>query len=107
MQASCDPKTEKVFRRILLAERCGRHDTASGAEADLQGAGHHSLGLAADVVRVVGQDGGNITLTTGLAEEDAEVFRASVFMVGCYHEADDDHEALQCDERTSKTKLIA
>ena len=56
---------------------------------------------------MVGQDGGDITLATGLAEEDAEVFRPIVVMVGCYHEADDDHDALYCDERTPKAKLVA
>ena len=56
---------------------------------------------------MVGEDGGDITLATSLTEEDAEVFRPGILMVGCYHEADDDHDALHCDERTPKSKLIA
>ena len=56
---------------------------------------------------MVGQDGGDITLATGLAKEDAKVFHPVVVMVGCYHEAHNDHDALHCDERTAKTKFIA
>jgi hypothetical protein len=106
LQAHRDPKAEKVFWLIVLAERRGRQDAARGAEADLQGAGHDSLGLAADVVGVVGQDGGDIALAPGLAEEDAEVFHRVVLVVGRHHEAHDDHDALHCDERTPQTKFI-
>ena len=55
---------------------------------------------------MISQDSGDIALATGLAEEDAKVFHPVVFMVSRYHEANDDHEALHCDERAPHMKLI-
>lgn len=67
------PNTRYVCRRILRPEHKTTCDATDAAKANQRGAAEGTLPLTADVVGLVGHDGGNVCVGASGDEEDAKV----------------------------------
>lgn len=75
-ETSCDhagSDTRDVVRSILSAEYSATDDATDTASADESGGAESTLPLAADVVRLPCQDGGDVGVGGGRGEENASV----------------------------------
>ena len=70
-----------VRRLVLLTEDGAADDTADATEADERGRAESTLPLSSDVVRLPGENAGDVGVGGGGGNEDAEVASADILHV--------------------------
>lgn len=107
LQASCCPQAGNILGGIHLTERRRGNDASNGTESNLQCTSNKPLRLHADIIRLVGEDGRDVSLTPSSAEEYAKVANAGFRVVCSDHKVDDANDTLRCNNGATEAVLVS
>lgn len=107
LQAGRSPQAGDILGGIYLTERRRSNNASNGAKPDLQCTSNGSLRLHTDIIRLVGEDGRDVSLTSSGAEEYAKVANAGFWVVCSDHKADDTDDALRSDNGGAEAVLVS
>jgi hypothetical protein len=96
LQARSRPEPIQIPGRVHFSECRGSNDATDGSESHLQRRTNRSLGLTANVVRLICQDGWDVSLASGASKKDSKVPNGIVLVVCSYHQADKADDRLYC-----------
>ena len=109
-QRTCDngcDDTRPVFRRVLRSEDSAANNATNATSSDECGRCKSSLPLTADVVRLIREDGWDVRVACCRGEEDAEIASTNVFNVSNKWQANQTHDAVADDKRTTNPIFVA
>lgn len=107
LKAGGDPESQKVFGSVLLAVGHGGDDATQSAHADLQRRRHRPFRLRPDVVGLVGQNRGDVGLSTGGAQKESKVSETASLVIGGDHQTDDADRTVECNHGRAKVVSIS
>lgn len=100
------PHAIDIFGFVLVAEDGGGIDAADGAKADLEGGANAALRVVADVVALVGENGGDVSVRARQAHTDPKVPWSRAGRIGREQQANDDEDILADNNGSAHTHTV-
>lgn len=100
------PHAKVVFGRVRFLKGHTRRYPTHSSEPNLQCGANAPLGVRADVICLISEHRGDVTLRASGGDEDAKVLRSMRGRVGGDEQADDDEDAAERDPGSAQPRAV-